>query len=132
MGTGVLSYHTIVSKYSRMGILMFLKNLIQDPSTINMTELKRLREMDPRLCAHCLAEQLHFSYTSMGNHVHDSGFSWTNCVWLPYKLIKSQIQKRVDAFTELLSSYRTNEWLYDIITGDEKCILYVNYTRKRQ
>ena len=33
---------------------------------------------------------------------------------------------------QLLTFRRTYEWLRNLITGDEKCILYVNHTHKRQ
>jgi hypothetical protein len=33
---------------------------------------------------------------------------------------------------DLLSSHRNYEWLRNLITGDEKWVLYINYTRKHQ
>lgn len=33
---------------------------------------------------------------------------------------------------DFLCLHRTNEWLRDVITEDEKCVLFVIYTRKRQ
>jgi hypothetical protein len=33
---------------------------------------------------------------------------------------------------ELLTSHRNYEWLRNLITGDEKWVMYVNHTRKRQ
>ena len=33
---------------------------------------------------------------------------------------------------ELLTSHQTMEWLRDIVIGDEKWVVYVSHTRKRQ
>jgi hypothetical protein len=33
---------------------------------------------------------------------------------------------------ELLTFKRTHQWLRDLITGDEKWVMYATYTRKRQ
>ena len=33
---------------------------------------------------------------------------------------------------ELMTSHRNYEWLRNLITGDEKWVMYVNHTRKRQ
>ena len=39
---------------------------------------------------------------------------------------------RVDTCIQLISSHRTKDWLTNLVTGDEKWVLYVNYTRKKQ
>ena len=33
---------------------------------------------------------------------------------------------------ELMTSHRNYQWLRNLITGDEKWVLYINYTHKRQ
>ena len=33
---------------------------------------------------------------------------------------------------DLVTSHRNHEWLCNLITGDEKCVLYINYSRRRQ
>ena len=50
----------------------------------------------------------------------------TNCS------VTHQLQYRLDVCMDLLTSHRSYEWLRNLITGDEKWVLYVNHTRKRQ
>jgi len=33
---------------------------------------------------------------------------------------------------ELMTSYRHYQWLHNLITSDEKWVLYINHMRKRQ
>ena len=33
---------------------------------------------------------------------------------------------------DLLTSHRNYEWLRNLVTGDGKCLLYINYAHKRQ
>ena len=52
--------------------------------------------------------------------------------WLPHQLTDDQRLTRITLCTSLLIRRRTTQWLRDIITGDEKWVLYVNHSRKRQ
>ena len=60
------------------------------------------------------------------------GNTWKYGVWIPHELSPFQLRCRVDSCMELLTSHRNNEWLCNLIIGDEKWIIYVNHTRKRQ
>ncbi len=51
---------------------------------------------------------------------------------IPHDLTPKQLQNRVEACQKLLSFRRTTEWLRYLITRDEKWVLHVNTTRKRQ
>ena len=53
-------------------------------------------------------------------------------VWVPHELTPSQFNQRVDTCMSLLSLKGTFNWLDHLITGDEKWVLYTNYSRKRQ
>ena len=53
-------------------------------------------------------------------------------VWIPHELSSHQLQERVDACMDLITSHRNYQWLSNRITGDEKWVLYINYTRGRQ
>ena len=48
------------------------------------------------------------------------------------KLSPPQLQLRVDASLELMTSYRNYLWLHNLITSVEKWALYVKHRRKRQ
>ena len=57
---------------------------------------------------------------------------WKYGVWIPHELSPHQLQLRVDTCTALMTSHRNYQWLHNLITGDEKWVLYVNHMRKRQ
>ena len=102
------------------------------PLQVDMDILKQFIEEDPRLTTRCLAEGLECSHITVETHLHELGKMWKYGVWIPHDLSPHQLQHRVDACRELMTSHRNYQWLYNLITGDEKWVLYVNHTRKRQ
>lgn len=102
------------------------------PSEVDIDHLKQLIEEDPRMTTRCLAEQLGCSHTTVETHLADLGKTWKYGVWIPHELSPHQLQHRVDACMELMTSHRNYQWLRNLLTGDEKWVLYVNHTRKRQ
>jgi histone-lysine N-methyltransferase SETMAR len=102
------------------------------PLPVDMDTLKQLIEEDPRLTTRCLAERLGCSHITVETHLHELGKTWKYGVWIPHDLSPHQLQHRVDACMELMTSHRNYQWLHNLITGDEKWVLYVNHTRKRQ
>ena len=87
------------------------------PLQVDMDLLKELIEQDPRLTTRCLAERLGCSYIAIETHLHES---WKYGVWIPDELSPLQLQQRVDACMELITSHRNYQWLYNRVTGDEK------------
>ena len=102
------------------------------PSELDVDELKALLERDPRSTTRCLAEQLKCSHTTIERHLSDLGKLWKYGLWIPHELTKDQLDRRVDTCLELLTARRHFEWLNNLVTGDEKWVLYVNHTCKRQ
>lgn len=102
------------------------------PSEVNVDVLKQLIEEDPRLSTRCLAERLGCSHTTVETHLSELGKTWKYGVWIPHELSQHQLQLRVDACMQLMTSHRNYQWLHSLITGDEKWVLYVNHTLKRQ
>ncbi|CAM4761217.1 unnamed protein product [Rotaria magnacalcarata] len=52
--------------------------------------------------------------------------------WAPHQLTPDNIQQRISICNYLLSKPNRHRFLQQIVTGDEKWVLYVNHTRKRQ
>ncbi|CAF3262951.1 unnamed protein product [Rotaria socialis] len=102
------------------------------PLEVDMDVLKQLAEEDPRLTTRCLAERLGCSHATVETHLRELGKMWKCGVWIPHELSPLQLQHRVDACMKLLTSHRNYQWLRNHITGDEKWVLHVNHTRKRQ
>ena len=80
----------------------------------------------------CLAEHLECSHTTIERYLGELGKTWKYGIWIPHELSQFQLRYRADSCMEPLTSHRNNEWLCNPITGDEKWIMYVNHTRKRQ
>ena len=102
------------------------------PMEVDMDFLKQLIEEDPRLTLRCLVEQLGCSHTTVEKHLNELGKTWKYGLWIPHELSSQQLQQRIDASMDLIRSHRNYQWLSNLITGDEKWVLYINYTRGRQ
>ena len=135
MGKNVLSIRTVQHWFHRFKNGNFeLDDLPHTgrPLQVDMDLLKQLIEQDPRLTTRCLAERLGCSYIAVETHLHELGKTWKYGVWIPHELSPLQLQYRVDACMELLTSHRNYQWLRNLITGDEKWVLYINYQHRRQ
>ena len=71
-----------------------------------MDLLKELIKQDPRLTTGCLAERLRCSHIAIETYLHELGKTWKYGVWIPHELSPLQLQQRVDACMELMTSHR--------------------------
>jgi hypothetical protein len=76
----------------------------------------------------CLAEQFGCSHIAVEKHLNEIDKTWKYGVWIPHELSPHQLQHRVDTCMDLMTSHRNYEWLRNLIIGDEKWVLYINYT----
>ena len=102
------------------------------PLEVAVDVLKQLIEEDPRLTSCYLAAQLGCSHTTEETHLSELDKTSKYGVWIPHELSLHQLQLRADTCMALMTSHRNYQWLHSRITGDEKWMLYVNHTRKRQ
>jgi [histone H3]-lysine36 N-dimethyltransferase SETMAR len=65
-------------------------------------------------------------------HLIQLGKVWRYGVWIPHELSPHQFQHRIDACMDLITYHRNHEWLRNLITGDEKGVLCINYAHRRQ
>lgn len=102
------------------------------PTQINLNELKRVIESDPTLTTRQVASKVGCSHSAV--HYNFKLLRLTSRLgeWSPYRLNSTQLKRRVDICQKLLSLRRNLSWLDNLITGDEKWVLYINTTRKRQ
>ena len=68
----------------------------------------------------------------MEKHLNELGKVWKYGVWISHELSPHQLQHRVDDYMNLMTSHCNYQWLRNLIAGDEKCVLYINYTHRRQ
>ena len=135
MVEGLLSYDTAKHWFQRFKDGNFDFDDSPHPGRqieIDIELLKELIEEEPRSTLYSLAEQLGCSHVTVERHLHALGKRWKNGIWIPHELSAIQLKTRVDACMQLLTFRCTYQWLGNLITGDEKWILYVNHTRKRQ
>jgi transposase len=135
MGKNALSIRTVQHWFNRFENGNFeIDDLLRSerPLEVDMNVSKQLIEENPRLATRCLAERLGCSHTTVETHLSEFGKSLKYGIWIPHDLSPHQLQHRVDACMELLTSPRNYQWLHNLITGGEKWMLYVNHTRKRQ
>ena len=102
------------------------------PPEIDLDRLQELLKSDPRYTTRCLASELGCSHTAIYYHLTRLGFQSLLGFWIPHDLTANQKTQRLDICMSLLSKKRHFGWLDDVITGDEKWVLYVNNTRKSQ
>jgi len=102
------------------------------PREINDDEIMDLVEGDTTISLRSCADILGCSHTAVNKHLKALGKSWRYGVIVPHELSAEQLQARVDMCTTNLSSHRNLSWLANVVTADEKWVLYTNNTRKRQ
>lgn len=135
MGSGVLSIRTAQHWFDRFrngNYELDDQPRSGRPIEVDIDLLKQHIEQDPRLTTRALAALLECSHVTIEKHLADLGKSWKYGVWIPHELSPYQLQSRVDTCMDLLTSHRNHQWLRNLITGDEKWVLYVNHTRRRQ
>lgn len=102
------------------------------PSEVDSEAVRKLVEEDPRLSSRSIASTLGYSHTSVLNCLHTLRKVPKLGSWIPHSLTQHDKDMRLEVCTFLLSKKRRFDWLDHLITGDEKWVLYVNHTRKRQ
>lgn len=102
------------------------------PIELDIDKLNELVQSDPRQSSRCLASALGACHRTILKHLNQLGYCLKMGVWVPHTLSHFHLNLRIDICLHFLSSKRTYNWLDHLITGDEKWVLYVNYTRKHQ
>lgn len=102
------------------------------PSNFDDDELDRMVQADPRISTRALAEQFQCSHSTIETHLHQLGKILKMGVWVPHELTPANKITRSVTCASLISRFETEPFLDRIVTGDEKWVLYVNVTHKRQ
>lgn len=102
------------------------------PEIIDEEALLAAIEEDPRRTIQDLATFLNISWSTVQEHLHKLGKVWREGVWIPHHLTDSQREQRVILCTSLLSRHQATPFLHNMITCDEKWILFTNPHRHKQ
>lgn len=102
------------------------------PREINDEEIMDLVDGDTTISLRSCADLLGCSHTAVDKHLKALGKSWRYGTIVPHELTDVQLRARVDSCQRNLDSHRNLAWLSNVITADEKWVLYTNHSRKRQ
>jgi len=100
------------------------------PQEINLDELKQVIDDDPGLSTSNVASKLSCAKSTIHYHFRKFRLIPKLGEWIPRDLTDNQRKNRVEFCHKLKSLHRTFHWLDNLITGDEKWVLYTHPTRK--
>ncbi|CAF1198027.1 unnamed protein product [Didymodactylos carnosus] len=126
MGKDVLSIRTVQHWFNRFNNDNFeLDDLPHSgrPLEVDMDVLQQLVDEDPRLTTWCLAERLGCCHTTVERHLDELGKTWKYGAWIPHDLSPPQLQHRVDACMELMTSHRNSNGCTILLPGMKKSIM---------
>ena len=71
------------------------------------------------------------------NYLHSMKFAKKLGVWVPYELSENNKENRLQIASQHLTCHQATCghkqcFLYQIITGDEKCCLYINMKQRKE
>lgn len=101
------------------------------PVEVDSDQIKTLLENNQRYTMREIANILKISKTSVENYLHQLGYVSRFDVWLPHELSEKNLLDRISVCDSLLKRNKNLPFLKQIVTGDEKWILYNNLERKR-
>ena len=101
------------------------------PPFMDVDRLISLTESDSSLTTREPADLLGCCKSTVANHLLQLRFRSKIGRWVPHRLTETHKQMRVDICTHLLLIEPQKTVLCQIVTGDEKWILYYNHRRTR-
>ena len=134
-GDGVVSQRTCTNWFGRFKEGNFEledKPRSGRPTEIDEMALRELVEANSRLTTREMADALGHSHSTIERHLAEMGKVSKLGSWVPHTLTQSNRDQRSDTCALLLSRHRRFDWLDQVLTGDEKWVMYANFTRKRQ
>ena len=102
------------------------------PVELDLTRLEQLVESDPFQGVRDMAQTLGVHHRTIETGLRTLGKVKKLGRFVPHRLSQFDLDRRVDMCTTLLTLHRRMTWLDQIVTGDEKWVMYSNHHRKRQ
>jgi [histone H3]-lysine36 N-dimethyltransferase SETMAR len=107
------------------------------PVELDEETLNELLHEDPRQTTREIAEKMKCSHITIERHLHSMGKVRKYGAWLPHVLNESNKNLRCTISAGLLARHRSTQghkqqFLYRIVTGDEKWCLYVNMKQRKE
>ncbi|CAK9833044.1 Histone-lysine N-methyltransferase SETMAR [Anthophora retusa] len=101
------------------------------PSTRDEDLVKTVIENNPRSTTRQLAEMVNKSKSTIHDHIVKLGYISRFDVWLPHNLTEKNLLDRISICDSLYKRNEETPFLKQLVTGDEKWIIYKNVERKR-
>ena len=101
------------------------------PVEVDSHQIEPLIENNQRSTTCEIADIVKISKSSFENHLHQLGYVNHFDVWVPHKLSKKNLLDHMSACDSLLKHNENVPFLKQIVTGNEKWILYNNVEWKR-
>lgn len=102
------------------------------PQALETNDLQVLLDEDPRQTTRELAVQLNVDHSTVLRRLHDMGKINKVGKWVPHKLTEINLIQRLNTCVSLLAKYKKKDFLWKIVTGDEKWIYLDNSMNKKQ
>lgn len=102
------------------------------PRELEVDELQALLDEDPRQSTREMAERLQVDHMTVLNRLHEMGKTLKAGTWVPHKLSEINISQRLNTCVFLAAKQQKKDFLWKIVTGDEKWIYYENPSKKKQ
>ena len=101
------------------------------PVDVDSEQIKTLIENKQHYTMREIANILKISKSSTENHLHPFGYVNRSDVWVPHKSGEKNLLDHISTCDSLLKHNENVPFLKQIVTGDEKWILYNNVELKR-
>uniref|UniRef100_A0AC11CZU8 Uncharacterized protein n=5 Tax=Ovis aries TaxID=9940 RepID=A0AC11CZU8_SHEEP len=101
------------------------------PVEVDSNQIETLIESNQHYTTREIADILKISKSSVENHLHQLGYVNRFDVWVPLKLSQKNLLDRISTCDSLLKRNESVPFLKQIVTGNEKWILFNNVERKR-
>jgi len=134
-GEGVVSPRTCQNWFARFKAGNF--NLEDEersgrPQELQSDELEALLDEDPRQSTRELALRLNVDQSTIVRRLHDLGKINKSGKWVPHKLTETNVIQRLNTCISLMAKFKKKDFLWKIVTGDEKWIYLENPSNKKQ
>ena len=101
------------------------------PVEVDSDQIKKIAENNQCYTTWERADILKISKSNAENHLYQLGYVHCFDVWVPHKLSKKNLLDHISACNSPLKHNENVSFLKQIVTGDEKWILYNNVEWKR-
>ena len=102
------------------------------PKEMVADDLQALLDQDPSQSTSELATQLNVDQSTISRRLNGMGKVHKAGKWVPYKFSENNKCQRLTTCVSLLARNKKKDYLWKIVTGDEKWIYYDNPVKKKQ